>query len=334
MPVNVLRLLCFITLLYSCNPVPRDVRIVLDQAGKNKKELKQVIEHYSKDVADSLKLEATYFLIKNMAGHYANGGENMEKFSKVYRAIGKIPIINPKNPKDRKRLYVDLVDSLNIQPDFEKQYDAEYITASFLINNIDEAFDAWENMPWGKNYNFQLFCEYILPYGIENEERTLWRKLVRDEYGGIFDKLYYEGGTSYEAEEADLMDIRMYGRPNSASNKKVVRMSAKGKNFIEFRNIDCGFAGDKILHIRYYNGGEKAEQDLIINGNKIKRIKFPGTGHLRNPKSTRLPVVLNAKNNEILLVSVKNEISVDFIEIMASEDFLPTNDANIGLHCN
>src|SRR5690554_1958283 len=64
-------ILSFLAVIYfiSCNPVPRDVRDALEQAGDNRAELQKVIDHYSKAPADSLKLKAAYFLIKHMPGH-------------------------------------------------------------------------------------------------------------------------------------------------------------------------------------------------------------------------------------------------------------------------
>ena len=49
----------------------RKLRSALEQAGANKEELLNVIEHYKKDPADSMKLRATRFLIENMPGHFS-----------------------------------------------------------------------------------------------------------------------------------------------------------------------------------------------------------------------------------------------------------------------
>jgi hypothetical protein len=39
-------------------------------AGRNQRQLQRVLNHYSRDPADSLKLRAAKFLIDNMAYHY------------------------------------------------------------------------------------------------------------------------------------------------------------------------------------------------------------------------------------------------------------------------
>jgi hypothetical protein len=48
-----------------------------------------------------------------------------------------------------------------------KTYDAHVITADYLIENIDLAFEEWEKRPWNKYFTFDDFCELILPYQME-----------------------------------------------------------------------------------------------------------------------------------------------------------------------
>ena len=45
-----------------------------------------------------------------------------------------------------------------------KIYDAHFITAEYLIDNIDRAFDNWQKRPWNRSLSFEDFCEYLLPY--------------------------------------------------------------------------------------------------------------------------------------------------------------------------
>ena len=70
------------------------------------------------------------------------------------------------------------MDSLsNIEPvGYKKVYDMNVITAEFLIENIDLSFEVWENPPISKYYDFNIFCEYVLPYRFANEPLSNWRK--------------------------------------------------------------------------------------------------------------------------------------------------------------
>lgn len=71
-----------------------------------------------------------------------------------------------------------------------KIYDAQVITAEYLIDNIDLAFEVWRKYPWNRNLPFDDFCELILPYRIADEPLSDWRKLYYEDYGTLLDSLY------------------------------------------------------------------------------------------------------------------------------------------------
>jgi hypothetical protein len=62
----------FVCFLISCTrqQYSPEIESVLEQAGDNRSELEQVLQHYSQDPADSLKLKAAEFLIINMPNKY------------------------------------------------------------------------------------------------------------------------------------------------------------------------------------------------------------------------------------------------------------------------
>src|SRR5690554_708660 len=60
-----------ILLLNSCAGNTSKLETALEMAGDNRIELEKVLEHYSQDPTDSLKLKAAQFLIANMPGHYS-----------------------------------------------------------------------------------------------------------------------------------------------------------------------------------------------------------------------------------------------------------------------
>jgi len=71
--MRILLLLLFIPIsLFSQtqNPYPADVEAVLKQAGKNRTELEKSISYFQKS-GDPLKLNAIYFLVRNMDIHYS-----------------------------------------------------------------------------------------------------------------------------------------------------------------------------------------------------------------------------------------------------------------------
>jgi len=87
-------LLGIISILYSCsNSIPKDVEQALKFAEDNRVELEKVINHY-KNNDDSLKLEAAYFLIKNMPYHVFFEIREKEKFDALFDSISTLTISN------------------------------------------------------------------------------------------------------------------------------------------------------------------------------------------------------------------------------------------------
>lgn len=79
-----------------------------------------------------------------------------------------------------------------------KTYDYEVITAEYLLDNIDDAFSQYERWKWNKNIPLEDFYELILPYRIEHEPITEWRKKYRNMYKHVLDTM-----SSY----TDIIDV-------------------------------------------------------------------------------------------------------------------------------
>jgi len=150
-------------ILLSCvSEKEKELKFALEQAGDNKEELEKVIDHYSRDPADSLKLEAALFLISNMPYHSYQTG--MKRFQAAIDSIGKVPF---DDPDQRRLLFEHLLDSISKLPTNDRMRtvkDIETLDADFLIDNIDLAFKAWYSHPPEKRADFQTFCDFILPY--------------------------------------------------------------------------------------------------------------------------------------------------------------------------
>ena len=74
-------ILLWLVTAYSCSNYSSRLKAVLDYSGTNRAELEKVLDHYSQDPADSLKLKASIFLIENMPGHYTFGGPYMKSYN-------------------------------------------------------------------------------------------------------------------------------------------------------------------------------------------------------------------------------------------------------------
>ena len=183
-----------VTFLYSCNRPPKDVRIVLNAAGGNRTELKKVLRYYSQNPADSLKLKAAYFLIRNMDGKFYYDGELMDIYNNYFHLISDDDVRNRKVLDSIAGIYGPLsVDRL------ERKADLEHLKATYLINNIDMAFKVYLEQPWGKDISFDQFCEYILPYRIGNERPEYDRSEIYRQYNRLLDSVRMAGGTAVDA---------------------------------------------------------------------------------------------------------------------------------------
>src|SRR5690606_19802087 len=212
---------------------------------------------------------------------------------------------------------------------FEKEYDIRHIKAAYLIEQIDDAFSVWESTTWGKHYDFNVFCEYVLPYRLTNEKRTSWRKAVRSLYPEMFEKLSYEGGDRYEAEKGifdDGKDVRIA----TASEGRGVRLSADKGNTLTFSGLQQVLPEENVIYIMYYNGGEDAEISLTY-GDSLSTCLLPSTdGWERlSSRAKKVTVHFNTGNNEIILKSEKGDVIIDYIEISPNEDYYLTEEAGI-----
>ena len=57
--------------------------------------------------------------------------------------------------------------------------DLQTLSSSFLLNNCNLAYKAWEDSPWYTDISEKLFFDYILPYASLNENREEWRKELK-----------------------------------------------------------------------------------------------------------------------------------------------------------
>ncbi len=176
-----------IFIITSCSRYPDNVEHALNQAGDNRSELERVLEHYRKYPADSLKFRAAEFLIANMPGHYsyANPGLLDAYYDEADTVLGRglgwqeiqqqIEEISGKYAGEVSRTIA---------------HDINIMTSGYLIDNIERAFDAWQNGGWATHVGFTGFCEYILPYkGAELQALDHWREYGRNLFHADLDVL-------------------------------------------------------------------------------------------------------------------------------------------------
>lgn len=151
----------------------------LATSGENRKELELVLDYFR---GDSLKYKAACFLIENMPGAFAVDEEVVaacQPFYQMYDSLShtydydSLSIYDqyPKG-KDWGRQIDSLWDvyssSNNEKLRKDMCIDIKTIKASRLITEIEQAFRSWKENVYTRNYSFETFCDYILPYRQEN----------------------------------------------------------------------------------------------------------------------------------------------------------------------
>lgn len=161
---------CFV--LSSCFQRNTRLEAVLKYSGDNRKELEKVISHYSQNPADSLKLQAAMFLIENMPGHYTFTSKALDVYYAKVDTVSHVPY------SAKKLMQIIPYNYPEFRQDLQIQEDVKYITADFLIHNIDLAFRQWETLPWNSGLDFETFKESLLPYRVANEPLDYWRDSI------------------------------------------------------------------------------------------------------------------------------------------------------------
>ncbi len=165
-----------------------EIEEVLLLAGDNRGELEKVLKHYARIPGDSLKLRAAEFLIVNMPG----------KYSAYYDAPwNDVATVSLRWTSSSDKQLV--LDTYRLGEPVRKD-DVTYITAEYLINNIDLAFKVWQEQPWGKTIPYDVFREEILPYRVATEPLENWREKVLASFADLY--LSFKNDTAITTVEA------------------------------------------------------------------------------------------------------------------------------------
>jgi hypothetical protein len=168
--------------------IPLDVVDVIQNTGINRVELTKTIARYFES-DDSLKLDAIYFLIQNMGSHYSVEYQLVDSLENIFE-------INTLSFSTEER-FLNFWDSLEIHtPGLlyrSKKYtlDRDTISSDLLFSTIENSFAA-RKFSWAKDYDFNSFLAYTLPYRIGNEDLEDWRSFLMHEFSWVADSVGVE----------------------------------------------------------------------------------------------------------------------------------------------
>jgi len=180
-------LLPMLFLLASCNNKVSRLESALSLSGHNRPELEKVLNHYSTNPGDSLKYKAACFLIENMVWHYGKLAGSYNSLWYLFLqndSLIRQPLVSPVAQGAGKKV-LDGTDKIpawgfnnSLMPDLL------HLEATFLIDNIDAAFVAWDS-EWGRNLTFDEFCELLLPYRFGHEPVFAMRNKINEQFSPI-----------------------------------------------------------------------------------------------------------------------------------------------------
>ncbi|MDR2382658.1 MAG: discoidin domain-containing protein [Prevotellaceae bacterium] len=191
-----MRKFMFLSLLIiatACTKSPDMLEQSLLLSGDNRAELEKVLLHYRNE---PLKLKAAQFLIENMPGHVSY--RNQKYIEDYYDAIDSVNQYSHLSNEELISRYEAIVTKYSESQPFIQ--DLKYISADYLTDNIDRAFENWQNGNWATHLSFEEFCEYLLPYKVVKcQTLDNWREYFSDTVYGDLQYLPYNAHSSHSA---------------------------------------------------------------------------------------------------------------------------------------
>lgn len=196
-------------LLAGCSEDNRYLRDALKAAGENRTVLESVLEHYRTVDNDPQKLDAAKYLIANMPAHYSY--RDTAAINRYYSQALEILGAGPSPDWQRDTLGEISSDQFSGLTE-DVISDVQIMTADYLINNIDHAFNQWRTRPWAQHLTFEEFRDWILPYKVtEMQSLDGWRDILSSYYSDSLSKVPptdYERNTIYGAIEIARNEIQ------------------------------------------------------------------------------------------------------------------------------
>lgn len=191
--LNIVTCICLILLFYLLLKKEDSMTTNFKLAGRNAIELQKAIDHY-KATNEQEKLDCVLYLIRNM---YGKAGIEYSFLDSMKCIVSLDTCSALRNP--------DLIKPILKNGRFVKRtikIDLEYITADFIIENIDLAFYVRNRYSWCQNLSKEIFYSTILPYRIKNEPLSNWRYFYYNKFKNIADSL--------ERSHAKIDDVVFY----------------------------------------------------------------------------------------------------------------------------
>lgn len=305
--------LLLLSLLFSCKPWSSETEAALKLAGDNRNELEHVLKYYREVEPDPMKFRAAEYLISNMTYRYSIFGPGIDSLNKGYEYVHGV------YTKDRNAVFSS--DSLRRKMNGERdaEYDLVRLSAAQLIDQIDAAFETYDRFDWARQYPFDLFCEYILPYKIGNSDPVNWRKYAYGKYSALFEHSAFDSPSAYYEAEQFSSDPALKVAVEDASGKLTyhLRQADPGPLEIAFHSQQSGI---QMFNVHYLNGhANAAKVRLMIDNVAVGDFAFPATGDWQKIDKEIPPVSftfeLDSGKHVLKMMALDKDILIDYLHV-------------------
>lgn len=274
-----------------------------------------VLEHFRNNV-NPTKYKAAEFLLNNMSYQLSYSSGDIEKFEEAY-------VIMANNAKEfRDSIITKKMENLRFKKFFLKAHsDFLNINASNLIKIIDEACDTWEKVNWNKEYDENIFFNYVLPYRLFDEPFSDWREEIKRNFSYLYSPVVYsEKGVQYPAYKESVVNAKVVDSPDALKGK-VVQMDRKGA-YVTY-NFHSDIAVQKLLRFSYNTLLVDVEAIVELNGKKVGTIVVEPANSKYSFRSSRFGTVVDLQkgDNKITVKYVNKPFSLDYMEVAAYEPY-------------
>ena len=302
--------LAIVTLLFSLASCTSRLDKSLEFAGENRKELEAVLEHFEDD-PNPLKYEAAKFLIENMPYHYTYNGDAVNMINNLY--------VNASKEAHNKRTAFFDAKAANIRSSMSPVYDIKTIKAEYLIKAINDACDMWCNLPWHEMYDKETFFNYVLPYRIEHEPLSDWRKTISEEFPLLTDSVVLtRRGMLIEGENAKC--IGCIKKVNGGASNGFAEMMTDENSSMSFV-VNSERATRKRLILKYAASPKLIKATVSINGTIVDTLCLAPSRNMDSfaEKWHHKPFSLKKGENVITFGDASDTICIDYIQLSAVE---------------
>ncbi|MBQ3148419.1 MAG: hypothetical protein IJB87_03540 [Alistipes sp.] len=183
--IKIYAVIISVIIVTACGNYDYDVEKALRYATGNRSELESVLHHYRKVDIDEQKFKAACYLIKHMPYHRSYPAEAYAEYCRemdsLFRDVEKGDTTIAAKATSVSKKYEERLAPI---------FDILEIKADYLIHNIDYSFEQWQQSPFLQHLDFDMFCEYVLPYKcLEFQPMNNWKEAWRHQWRGELDQM-------------------------------------------------------------------------------------------------------------------------------------------------